>query len=620
MDFAELQPDTSDCFEIVFARTGLTDEYNSIFTSIYALEGEDQFMAIGEKYTDYDQCDSNVCDDLVAPTSEGDVTVCDGDVLPAISVTEVEGQSVRWYLTPEGGVPIALGPSIEPPAAGIYYAEAFRVSDGCFSATRTAVALVVNPQPDLTILTKACLNDQGGYTLRINTNATSVLSDTGTVEKGIGNEWQITDIPDSTNVLLTLENGFTGCTRTESIVAPNCGCPLVSEPISGGDQLICLGDVEPILSVTVLHEDITVDWYSSVDGGTPLVTGQLDYSPHNINETGIYTYYAQARSLANDCISSTRTALTLTVLDPPIYAFINTDCTDDLQAYTALIYSDANAIEADFGEVENTGNGIWSISGVPSGSDLTLSILSQSGCIVVKQIGNPSCNCNTIEAPICNGVISACEGQDYDEFVAFVYKHQIVKWYDSETGGTLLATDDRFKPNLPGKYYVEAMDTITGCVSQERTEVELILNPVPDLQILTDVFCADQPIFWTQIVEDVNNTSGVLNVYASFRDALNDENAITEDSFIVNAIGSYFFRKTSEAGCFDIEIVIIIPEDCDEICRANAGTLNPEPDICFDGFIANLIAQEGIAATVPTGYVQAFLITEGDLLLVIGVH
>ncbi len=78
-------------------------------------------------------------------------------------------------------------------------------------------------------------------------------------------------------------------------------------PTSGGDQASCTGQSIPPLTVIVGAGE-TADWYADPDGGTPLASGTLAYTP-----IAAGTFYAQARNLATGCQSLSRTAVTLTI-------------------------------------------------------------------------------------------------------------------------------------------------------------------------------------------------------------------------------------------------------------------------------------------------------------------
>ena len=81
-------------------------------------------------------------------------------------------------------------------------------------------------------------------------------------------------------------------------------------PVSNGDVTICENENEP-LEVTV-PTDVTVNWYDAVSGGNLLEENNTSFLPEN---EGVY--YAEAISINGNCISNTRTAVTLTFSQSP---------------------------------------------------------------------------------------------------------------------------------------------------------------------------------------------------------------------------------------------------------------------------------------------------------------
>ena len=123
-------------------------------------------------------------------------------------------------------------------------------------------------------------------------------STTGTVSN-VGNVWTISSVPAGTNLTLTVTDGNT-CQNTVSVTAPDCSCPVLSAPVSGGDKQYCSGSSVPAISASVSPGE-TVDWYSAPTGGSVLSTG-TSYTP-----AGAGLYYAEARNTTTNCKSSTRT-------------------------------------------------------------------------------------------------------------------------------------------------------------------------------------------------------------------------------------------------------------------------------------------------------------------------
>ncbi len=80
---------------------------------------------------------------------------------------------------------------------------------------------------------------------------------------------------------------------------------------SNGDATICSNQPIPQLSVTA-DASTGVNWYSAPSGGTLLLANSTTYTP-----TSAGTYYAETYNLANSCLSSTRTPVTLTIVPLP---------------------------------------------------------------------------------------------------------------------------------------------------------------------------------------------------------------------------------------------------------------------------------------------------------------
>jgi gliding motility-associated-like protein/uncharacterized repeat protein (TIGR01451 family) len=88
-----------------------------------------------------------------APLSGGDEVICEGEQIPALTVTvSAPGNTADWYSAASGGTLLEAGTlSFTPTSAGTYYAEARNTTSGCTSEARTAVVLTINPTPELVI-------------------------------------------------------------------------------------------------------------------------------------------------------------------------------------------------------------------------------------------------------------------------------------------------------------------------------------------------------------------------------------------------------------------------------------------------------------------------------------
>ncbi|MBC3789073.1 SdrD B-like domain-containing protein, partial [Spirosoma utsteinense] len=123
----------------------------------------------------------NTCPTIAAPVSGGDKSICQGEALPALSVSVTTGLTANWYATATGTNALASGTlTYQPVTSGTYYVEALDAATGCRSATRTAVTLTVKALPTLTIGTIACAADVRTYAVSFSSNGV-VTASKGTV-------------------------------------------------------------------------------------------------------------------------------------------------------------------------------------------------------------------------------------------------------------------------------------------------------------------------------------------------------------------------------------------------------------------------------------------------------
>ncbi|ALM06546.1 hypothetical protein SB49_01020 [Sediminicola sp. YIK13] len=259
---------------------------------------------------------------LPPPTSNGDITECENDPIQTLtaSATPPSGAYVEWFTASSGGTPVS--PTLNTVGNVTYYGESVDNSNSSRrSLFRTAVTLTIRPRPTITVTSAPnCvfrLFQPTTYQLEVTVSSGSVTSTAGTVTNTAGNRWAITDVPNGTNIVVTV-TASNGCTSQLPVTAPNCSCPVVNAPTSGGNRAYCVGDPVPSISASVgLGE--TVDWYNAPSGGTLLLMGNTTYTP-----AGPGTYYAEARNTTTNCLSGARTAITVT-RDTPSTASIGPD-------------------------------------------------------------------------------------------------------------------------------------------------------------------------------------------------------------------------------------------------------------------------------------------------------
>ncbi|HNG13512.1 MAG TPA: T9SS type A sorting domain-containing protein [Saprospiraceae bacterium] len=139
-------------------------------------------------------------------------------------------------------------------------------------------------------------------------------------------------------------------------------------------------------------------------------------------------------------------------------------------------------------------------------------------------------------------------------------------WYDAEVGGNLvLANSNNLVTSITptGPYpqtftfWREIKNTMTGCVSLNRVPVNIIVNLAPDLVTPTSQSnaCPATTVDLSLLsITDNNGTTGSFTYHATLADANSGMNPI---SSVISVSGTYYIRKTTSAGCFDVVPVVV---------------------------------------------------------------
>ena len=228
-----------------------------------------------------------------------------------IGAAAVVGSTYSWTSSPAGFTSTASNPTVSPAETTTYTVVETITATGCSKSN--SVVITVNPLPTITVTTPAtCAADLLTYSVGVTVSSGTVTSSSGTVVNTSGNIWSISGITAGTDITLTVTDG-NGCLKTLPVTAPDCSCPVIVPPVSGGDKSYCSGGSIPAITASVQAGE-TVDWYAGSTGGPVLATG-LSYTPISAG-----TYYAEARNTTTNCKSNTRTSITVTVNALPVAA------------------------------------------------------------------------------------------------------------------------------------------------------------------------------------------------------------------------------------------------------------------------------------------------------------
>ncbi|MHC0444867.1 Ig-like domain-containing protein [Flavobacterium sp. 3-218] len=441
---------------------------------------------------------TNTCENLAGTLQDAVIIVSDPNTptttdttqdfclsaAPTVANIQVNESNVVWYDAPTGGNIIA---STTPLANGIYYGSATDAVTSCGSSVRLAVTVTVNDPGTPTLVTAGtqnfCLVNAPTFA-SIQFNEANIVWYTALTGG--------TAIP-STTALTTgqyfaaISDPTTGCesnTRlTVDVIVNDPGTPTL---VTAGTQNFCLEDAPTFASIQTNEANIV--WYTALTGGTAIPSTTALTSGQ---------YFAAISDTATGCESATRLTVDVIVNDPgtptlvtagtqnfctvnaPTFASIQTNETN-IVWYTALTGGTVIAPTT----VLTTGTYYAAIAdavtGCESASRLTVDVIvSDPGTPTLVTAGTQ--NFCTVNAPT---------------FASIQTNEANIVWYTALTGGTAIPSTTAL---TTGQYFAAISDPTTGCESNTRLTVDVIVNDpgTPTLVTAgTQTFCKeDLPTF-----------------------------------------------------------------------------------------------------------------------------
>lgn len=248
-------------------------------------------------------------------------TVCSGDGTTLTIQNPQTGVTYGWYTAATNGTLVNTGITYAITtlnATTDYYVQATSTS-GCGSpAGRVKVTVTVNTRPQAPSVALATVNTCLGSAavLNVSNPANGVTYNwyataTSTVILGSGSSFTT---PVTTTAIITyyVEASSGNCSSSSRTpVVVNAGAvPLPPPSVSGAANPFCPGNTT-VLTVNNPDPALKYSWYSSATGTTALADG-VTFNVPALNTTTIY--YVGSSNISSGCTSSTRTAITLTVL------------------------------------------------------------------------------------------------------------------------------------------------------------------------------------------------------------------------------------------------------------------------------------------------------------------
>ena len=403
---------------------------------------------------------------------------------PTVANIQVNESNVIWYDAAIGGNVIA---STTPLVSRIYYGAATDALTGCESSVRLEVTVNVNDPGTPTLVTAGvqnfCQVDQPTFA-SIQTNETNIVWYTA-----ITGGTLIT----STTALTTgqyfaaISDPTTGCESnsrlTVDVIVSDPGTPTL---VTAGTQTFCQVDQPTFASVQFNQANIV--WYTAITGGTlilsttALTTGQ---------------YFAAISDPTTGCESATRLTVDVIVNDPgtPTLVTAGTQnfCLANAPTFASIQTNETNIV---WYTAITGGTLIPSTTALTTGQYFAAISDPATGCesatrltvdVIVNDPGTPTL--------VTAGVQNFCQ-VNQPTFASIQTNETNIVWYTAITGGTLIPSTTAL---TTGQYFAAISDPATGCESNSRLTVDVIVSDpgTPTLVTAgTQTFCKeDLPTF-----------------------------------------------------------------------------------------------------------------------------
>jgi len=300
---------------------------------------------------------------------------------------------------------------------------------------------------------------------------------------------------------------------------------------------LCQFDVLPPLTAV---SNGMVDWYNTdpVLGGSPIANGNLfqtsDYI--NTNTAGSFTFWATAQQ--NGCTSPTALTTIIVLPLPPIPIVSDTAVCQDTPL--PLLQTNADGWVnwyANAGDILPIAQGNTFLPPAP-GTYYLQQTDTLTGCIS----GFSSVNVSYLALPPVPFVSDTAVCQDTALPLLQANANGWVNWYANAGDVLSIAQGNTFLPPVPGTYYLQQTDTLTGCISG-FSSVNVSYHALPPIPFVADTaVCQDAQLPLLQV-----NAEGWVNWYANAGDVLPIAQGNT---FLPPALGTYYFQQTDTlTGC-----------------------------------------------------------------------
>ena len=389
--------------------------------------------------------------------------------------------TINWYAASTGGNTIVTGNSFSTPTLSsttTYFAASENA--GCGASARTAVVATINPLPTITSTTAASRCGNGFVTLSAVSSSTInwFNAASGGTSLGTGATFITPTLSNTTTYFAEASNGGCVSPRTAVIATIN-SIPTITSTTAGSR---CNPGTVSLAAATSIG---TINWYTSLTGGTLITTGTSYTTPSISSAT---TYFIDASS--NGCTTSSRTPIIATVTPFPTISATTpgSNCGTGIVILGATPSAGTiNWYSASTGGAA-IGNGVSFTTPSISASTTYFAEANNNGCISATRT---SVLATIHPVPSITGTTAANRCGAGTLTLNATASSGTIQWFNTPTGGTALGSGASFTTtsiSTTTTYYVQTISA-AGCPSP-RTAVIATIKPIPTLSISPN-YCSD---------------------------------------------------------------------------------------------------------------------------------
>jgi hypothetical protein len=491
-----------------------------------------------------------VASDLVAEAGN-DLTLCagQGGQLNG-SATGGSASYLFAWSPPDGLSATDLPDPLANPTGTITYTLTVTDTNGCTDTDE--VTVTVEPSPTAVAASNSPVCQGGDLNLSETTGGAGAAwswSGPNNFASSLQNPVIANATPAASGDYTVTVTAANGCTATATVAVNVYAAPIGD---AGADVTICNGDTTQLQatggSASVLNAYL---WSPSATLSAANVANPLAFPTST-------TTYTVTVSDANGCTDTDQ--VTVPVVPKPVINGVTAVCDANLLTYTVQLNTTGDVVTASAGTATDNGGGAWTISGIPTGVNITVAaVTSASGCETTLSVTAPNCNCPVVNAPAPVGPadIEICENEPIPALTVAVAAGETADWYDAPTGGTLLAQGStNYTPIGGGSFYAETRIVVNSCLSAVRMHFTLTIHQKPEADAGAQAtICAGA--FAQLDGSGSSSVNGALTYLWSPAASLNDL-AVVNPVATPAATTIYTLNVTDVEGCTDNDQVAVL--------------------------------------------------------------